>query len=66
MNINADDLVVGTGGQKFASRRKANSMYCPRVVAHGSQLLRLVVRGIPCVVYCFCRPYPNMAICTLV
>jgi hypothetical protein len=66
VNINADNFVVRAGGQKFASRRKANCVYCPRVVAHGSQLLRLIVRGIPCVVYCFCGPYANMAVCTLV
>lgn len=66
MDINADDLVVGAGGQELASRRKANSVYCPGVVAHRSQLLRLVVRAIPCVIYCFCGPYSNMAVCIFV
>lgn len=53
MDVNADNLVISPRGEELASRRKANSVYGSGVVAHGGQLLRLVVGGVRSIVNCF-------------
>jgi hypothetical protein len=65
MYVDAYNLVISPRGEELASRRESHGMDGPGVIAHGCQLLRLVVGGIRSIVYCFGGPYSNMAVFSL-
>lgn len=61
-SVDAYDLVVGTRGQVAAIVREADGMNCAGMVAHRSQLFRLVVVGIVSIIDGLCRPYSYVTI----
>jgi hypothetical protein len=60
--VDADDLVVGTGGKIAAIGRKANGVDGSEMVAHVAELARFPVVLVVGVVYGLGRPDADVAI----
>lgn len=60
--VDADQFVIRAGCQKLVTARKAHSMDRASVITQGSKLLWLAEISVGGVIYCFRRPYANVAI----
>ena len=63
--VDADNLVICAGSQELAARRESDCVNGSGMVAHRRKLLRFVVFGVDRIVDRLRRPYPHVAIFTV-